>query len=351
MVELLKFEYYRIFKSVFWWVMAAAAAIIPVLTVVSVMSVLRMITGDSFDYSDIDLTNANIRFGNWYVISYFYERIPLIIALFVPLFLGRDYKDGFIRNKLTAGHTRFEVFTSAVITQVSVTAVLSIIYILFAIISLLLCPLELNLHKGEMLVRALTLILSLCATTILFTSLSFMIKSRAAAVVLTIVFVFSTNIFAMLATNYSYNHRIIHEYGELYNEAAEKLSYDNVEEFDEDSYFNVGWYIGHPIFVLTNAGLGDELLPSVGITSIMMDEDAFSYTNYVYRKGFTNHILSALFTNNYMTYIIDSKDVNKIDGVEVKVSQVELEYNIKSVCWGAIFYGCGYAIFRKKNIF
>ncbi len=349
MVELLKFEYYRILKSVFIWILVAIAAVIPVLTVMSLMSIISMIGGHTDVIADMHLTSSNIKLANWFVISALYERLPIAIALFVPLFLGRDYKDGFIRNKLTAGHTRLQVYSAAAITQVTVTLALSFVYILFAIIALAFTPIEVNLNGGEMLVRAFTLILSLCATTLLFCALSFVIKSRAGAVVLAIVFVLSNGIFSLLSSGYNYNRRMVHEYVELYNEVVDDNPEYNYEKLDEDAYFNVGWYIGHPIFILTNSSLPKELMPQTGINALF-GNDFMEYPKKVYRNGFSNSIIAALTTHSYMAYMIDSDDINDIDGVTVKVEQVELEYNMKSICWGIIYFAGGYALFRKKNI-
>ena len=85
MLELLKFEYYRLLKCKVIWVMAALAALAPLLVAI-VIRLLLVNLGD-IEIDDLNLTHSNVRFLNWYVISYFYERIPLAIALFTPLFV------------------------------------------------------------------------------------------------------------------------------------------------------------------------------------------------------------------------------------------------------------------------
>lgn len=353
MRELLKFEYYRIFKSKVIWLMAAFAALAPILAAAALNLIIKEL---GVDLSDINFTSSNEKYFTWFIISYFYERIPLVLALFIPLFIGRDYKDGVIRNKLTAGHTRFDIFASYVVTQVSVAAALSVIYILAGTVSMLFTKVGLNLNHGEMLVRAATLLLALIATTTLFAVISLLIKSRAGTTVLCIAFIFTLGIFSMLSTNFSYTHKMIDQYEEIYEEKMGNVSYDDIyssyytpREFDKDDYFNVGWYIGHPIFVLTDASLSDEFVPDLQSMVFSADGELFSYPKKIARTAFSDSFYSAFIGNNSMWITPD--DISKIDGAYVKVSQAEIEYNIKSLIWLAVYFGGGYALFRKKNIF
>lgn len=58
--------------------------------------------------------------------------IGIVIAIFISLFLGVEYSDGAIRNKITIGHSRIEIYLSNLII-VSVTGVFC--YIVFSLIS------------------------------------------------------------------------------------------------------------------------------------------------------------------------------------------------------------------------
>ena len=48
---------------------------------------------------------------------------------------------------------------------------------------------------------------------------------------------------------------------------------------------------------------------------------------------------------------IEEDDYKKIDGAIISIETAELQYNIKSVVWMAVYFGGGYALFRKKNVF
>ena len=356
MRELLKFEYYRIFKSKIIWVMVGLSFALPMFAAIALHFIIKKF---GIDLDDMDLDKDNIRYVTWFIISYFYERLPVVIALFAPLFIGRDYKDGFIRNKLTAGHTRLEIFVSAIVTQATVTAVLSVCYMLGGMLGLLPTMFGVDLNHGEMFIRAGTLLLSLIATTILFSALALLIKSRAGVVVIAIAFIFSFGIFNTLASSYSYSHKTIDAYEELYNETMERFSqseganYYSIDEMelDKDSYFNVGWYIGHPIFLCTNATLSSEMIPSFSTMMGVSSADGFfEYGNKIHRTAFSNSLFT-LFSGNYASYLIDQNDIYDLPGVTVRVEEAELAYNIKSVLWGVIYFAAGYALFRKKNIF
>ena len=354
MRELLRFEYYRIWKSKVVWIMVAFAALAPILAASALSLILYQLNTGLAE--EIHFTSSNEKFFTWYVISYFYERIPLVLALFVPLFIGRDYKDGVIRNKLIAGHTRFEIFTSYVVTQVSVAVALSFIYVLFGSVAMAFTKFGVNLNHGEMLLRAFTLLLALIATTTLFSVISLLIKSRAGTTVICIAFIFSLGVFSLLSTNFSYSHKMIDQYEEIYEEKIAEIqtpdmymSYYQPREFDKDSYFNAGWYIGHPIFLLTDASLADEFIPGFSTMTLFTEDDMFGYPKKVVRTSFVDSLYAA-FMGTGGGYITDD-DLKKIDGAYVSFTEAELQYNIKSVIWLAIYFGGGYALFRKKNIF
>lgn len=58
--------------------------------------------------------------------------LGIVIAIFISLFLGVEYSDGAIRNKITIGHSRIKIYLSN-LTIVSVTSIFC--YIVFSLIS------------------------------------------------------------------------------------------------------------------------------------------------------------------------------------------------------------------------
>ncbi len=355
MPELLKFEYYRILKSKIIWVMLALAALMPVFAAVVIQVLFVNLNGGDLDSLDFEV--GNIRFFTWYVISYFYERVPLILALFIPLFIGRDYKDGVIRNKLTAGHKRYEIFFSAVITHVSVAVVLCLVYVFAGLAAMALTDIGVDINRGEMFARAFTLLFSLIATAVLFVVVSLLINSRAGTVVICISLVFLFGFMGNLASNFCYSSSVAQEYVDAYNEMIDdgKDGYDYGygygsfinEEAEISDYLNAGWYIGHPIFLTTNASMSNELVGNLSNVFSFDSDEVFVYPKKISRMGFLRSSLS-MFMGNYGSMFVNQDD---IDGAVISVSQALVEYNIKSFIWLGTYIGGGYALFRKKNIF
>lgn len=344
MVELLKFEFYRLYKSKLSWIILGVMALLPVLAVVALSLIVLYVSRGQ----DFEIEAEQSRFLTWLFISYFYKWVPMVLALFIPLFVGRDYRDGFIRNKLTAGHTRMQIFGAAIISKAVYAAALCIAYITTGLIASFISPFGADINGGEMLVRAFSLMLSVIATSVLFTVLALIIKNRAVPVILSVLFVMSFGVASTLATTFAYDHAMINDYERIRDKKIEKMGYDPDEmELDKDKFFNFGWYIGHPIFVMTNAGMQDEFI--TGTTSIMiLNAESLQYSDEIPRHPF-NSLVTTLVTQE-MNFL-DEKDLKKVDGAYVSVGTVELQYNIKSVLWTAVYFGAGYALFRKKNVF
>ncbi len=53
----------------------------------------------------------------------FYQIIGIVLASAISLIVGTEYSDGAIRNKLTVGHTRTEIYFSILITNIALSAV------------------------------------------------------------------------------------------------------------------------------------------------------------------------------------------------------------------------------------
>jgi len=60
--------------------------------------------------------------------------IPAFFALFTPFFLGTEYSDGTIRNKLAAGKTRAEIYAASFLTMTAALAVMTAAWLAGALI-------------------------------------------------------------------------------------------------------------------------------------------------------------------------------------------------------------------------
>ena len=110
------------------------------------------------------------------------------IAVFVSLFVGSEYSDGTMRNKIIAGHGRASVYLSLVITSVVGGWILAAVWSVFYLVpSVILMESSSSLIMYGMLY--LTLFLLLAAMSAICTFVSILIGSKAAAAVVCLLLV------------------------------------------------------------------------------------------------------------------------------------------------------------------
>lgn len=116
--------------------------------------------------------------------------IGVVSAIFCSLFLGVEYSDGTIRNKIMAGHKRTDIYFANLITNISAALLLCLSYVLSNII--LGIPLigvkDFHLKKMLLLLAGSgVMVIALCAV---FTMISMLIQNKAVAPVICIVGMF-----------------------------------------------------------------------------------------------------------------------------------------------------------------
>ena len=106
MLELLRFEFRRLSKSIFFRIVGAYSIAWPVLVVVIFRLVIGLFMKDTgLNFADIGMDKSEIRYLTWMISVGFINDLPKFLALFVCLHVGRDFTDGIVRNKITAGHS------------------------------------------------------------------------------------------------------------------------------------------------------------------------------------------------------------------------------------------------------
>lgn len=101
MRKLLRANFYRLCRSrALWLCMAAAFAL-------SAVFLLR-ISADNENMDTLDAAFLQV-----------FPFLPVLHAAFISLFLGVEYQDGTLRNKLIAGHSRGKVYAAYLITGIA----------------------------------------------------------------------------------------------------------------------------------------------------------------------------------------------------------------------------------------
>ena len=112
-----------------------------------------------------------------------------MIPTFVSLFIGTEYSDGTIRNKLVIGHTRMSIYFSNLITCLAASLLFALSYLaaVFAV-GLPLCGIS-NVDFKELAVLILLSIVTAAATVSISTLAGMLCQSKAATAVTNILVV------------------------------------------------------------------------------------------------------------------------------------------------------------------
>ena len=116
MCKLLRANFYRLRRSrALWLCMAAAFAL-------SALFQLR-IGADNESMNTLDVIFLQV-----------FPFLPILHAAFISLFLGVEYQDGTLRNKLIAGHSRGTVYAAYLIVSIAGCFVILLAWMASAVI-------------------------------------------------------------------------------------------------------------------------------------------------------------------------------------------------------------------------
>lgn len=129
---------------------------------------------DSYAKLSVEYSNADglIFLGGLYLI--------FAIAILIGIFVGTEYSDGTIRNKLTVGHTRRDIYFSKLIVCAFADLVIHLLYILTTLILGSLLIHGTTMSAKRLLLFTLVSITAVSALTALLLLLSMSIQSKAA---------------------------------------------------------------------------------------------------------------------------------------------------------------------------
>lgn len=353
MLNLLRFEFRRITKSVFYRIILGYCVVWPLLVTLFWRLILNISFNDSgLDIKDLDLPDSEIRFLTWMLAIAFVNELPKFIALFTCLHIGSDFSDGIVRNKIISGHTRTSIFFSYMITQMCATVVLCVAYSLFAILGLLITGLGVNLNGGEMFARLGVGIVITLVLTVTFVVLSLMFRKRALPIIFSIVIVMVMSTATSFVGSFNMSSKAVDDYIEERHDRYEELvdqeilTDDMVEQleetYDRDYYLGLTWKISHPAYILTNLGFNGDYSTDL-MQMIMGNPDYTDEIDY-----------SVTLTGNGVNMDMSGltpRDFKHTDSMHMTYAKLNLIYIVRSVIWMLCIGGSGYVIFRKKNLF
>lgn len=168
------------------------------------------------NYRDMVRYNSEIVYQN--LCFYFMEPAGLFIAAFTSMYVGTEYSDGTIRNKVIVGHKRRNIYLSSFLSCTAANFMMVISYLV--IVSCIGIPLfGLPAYSGEayaaMGVYVLDGILLLAAYAAVFNLIALLNTSKARAAVISLLLVIAM----FIIVTYLYNKLYM---SEIYLEASEE---------------------------------------------------------------------------------------------------------------------------------
>lgn len=183
MIKLLRASFTRLRKNKLFWL----------LTIFSICLALLMIYSG---YSDMkkygEITDVEQLMLNYSTI------IGIVIAIFTSLFLGVEYSDGAIRNKISIGHKRANIYLSNLIIT-TITSLFS--YTLFiVVIAIIGIPLfgGITMSISALLKLLGCLLITIIAYSSIFTFLAMLISNKTITAITTIMLAFGMMFYSLM---------------------------------------------------------------------------------------------------------------------------------------------------------
>lgn len=122
--------------------------------------------------------------------SYITEWLPFagfIAAVFIGLFIGREYSDRTLNNKIIAGHKRIEIYLSELIVCIAAGFIVQVVYIAaFSVPAMLLCDGFYGSFK-EIVIAQLLGLCVIAAYIAIFLPVSMLMQSKSGGLVISII--------------------------------------------------------------------------------------------------------------------------------------------------------------------
>lgn len=114
----------------------------------------------------------------------------IVAAVFISLFLGTEYSDGTIRNKVVIGHSRTSIYLSNLITTAVCAVVMCVIYLaVYSLVGIAAVG-SFTAGAGELLKQVLCSLALASAFDAIFTLMALLNQNKAAAAVLCVLLAF-----------------------------------------------------------------------------------------------------------------------------------------------------------------
>lgn len=177
MSRLLKTNFVRLVKDKIFW------AGITVMVCSALYKTISILISHS-EPGDVALSNVFFKYATY---------ILIIGCVFCSLYIGTEYSDGTIRNKLVMGHSRRKIYCANLIVCIIANLIMCLAHIAVSLIGL---SLGFYTSIADTLLGLLCSFVLVCSITSLFTMISMLSKRKTVAAVICIVLSFLLLLYA-----------------------------------------------------------------------------------------------------------------------------------------------------------
>ena len=161
----------------------------------------------------------------------FINIIGFFIAIFTSLFVGAEYSDGTIRNKIVAGHSRKNIYLSNLIVSIVVGLILEFIYLI--IISIVAIPLwgSIQMTFSQLAVILLDIIMIIIVYSSIFNFIALICSNITISTVSSLLLILIMFVIDMLlsptanSTEYIQKNKVMDEQGNITYEIVKNEDY------------------------------------------------------------------------------------------------------------------------------
>jgi len=139
---------------------------------------------------------------------------PVVFAAFITLFIGTEYSDGAIRNKLSTGHSRLAVYGSNLCVSIIMSALFVLVQIAVCLSIGLLVFEPFRLPMEQIMAAAMTACLTAASSAAIYTAMAMNIQNKAFSVITAVALSFAVILLVSMIAGVLYAPEMVYEYTE-----------------------------------------------------------------------------------------------------------------------------------------
>lgn len=125
-------------------------------------------------------------------------RLCVVMAVFVSVFIGTDYSDGTIRNKITLGHHRSNIYLANLIVCASAAVIMQAIHLFSLIIPGSCLFHDMTAATNEVIMLILLDMLAINAFSAIYVAICMTSRSKSTSAIVSLLFVFSVSLLSLI---------------------------------------------------------------------------------------------------------------------------------------------------------